>query len=190
MKHVYSVDESYRQKRMASLLSGVKTVVDVGFSDMPNSYLKNEVIIGVDPNAIEQPENYSDVFRGDLKQFFLATNQCVDAIYAGELIEHLEDPIQFLRECIGGLAVGGRLVLSTPNPNSPIERLLTIMLTRRYFYTSDHLMLYPQRWLIRMLEYVGFRDVELYSGGFPIPRLGCVPFPRPWCHQTIAVARK
>jgi SAM-dependent methyltransferase len=116
------------------------------------------------------------------------SNSEFDAITAGEILEHLEDPMGFLRACYETLAPGGILVLSTPNPNSPIERLLTITLSRRFFYTDDHIMLFPQRWLIRMLERSGFSDVRLYSGGFPVPPLGLVPFPRAWCYQTIASA--
>ena len=96
--------------------------------------------------------------------------------------------MSFLRACRETLAPGGTLVLSTPNPNSFIERLLTITLSRRFFYTNDHVMLFPQRWLIRMLERSGFSDVQLYSGGFPVPPLGLIRFPRAWCYQTIASA--
>lgn len=105
---------------------------------------------------------------------------------AGEILEHLEAPVDFLRRCCGLLTQGGLMVLSTPNPNSPVERLLTITMSRRFFYTSEHVCIYPQRWLVRMMENAGFRGIRLYSGGFPVPLIGLVPFPRPWCHQTIA----
>ena len=38
-----------------------------------------------------------------------------DAIIASEIIEHLENPRQFARECYALLEPGGRIVLSTPN---------------------------------------------------------------------------
>ena len=92
---------------------------------------------------------------------------------------------------------GGIIVLTTPNPTSPIERLLTTPLSRRFFYGKGgvyqpfgHICLYPQRWLIRMLEVAGFTGVKLSSGGFPLPGVGLVPFPRPWCYQTIAEAAR
>jgi predicted SAM-dependent methyltransferase len=113
-----------------------------------------------------------------------------DAIIAGELIEHLEDPLRFLRECHQTLVVGGVLVLSTPNPNSFIERLLTLNMSEKYFYTKEHVMLYPQRWLKRIMSIAGFSDIKMYSGGMVFPVFSTIPFPRPWCYQTIALGKK
>jgi SAM-dependent methyltransferase len=42
-----------------------------------------------------------------------------DAIMASEIIEHLENPRHFARECFKLLKQGGHLFLSTPNVNSP-----------------------------------------------------------------------
>lgn len=47
-----------------------------------------------------------------------------DMIYAGEVIEHLFNPDLFLSEAFRVLKEGGYLVLSTPNFNSWINRLL------------------------------------------------------------------
>ena len=166
-------------------------MADIGFAQTPNPYLQADWLIGVDPAATSVPSNYQNIYRGTLQQF-CETNPTTtfDSILAGELLEHLYHPMQFLQQCFDALAPGGVLVLSTPNPNSPIERLLTLRLNRRFFYTQDHLMLFPQRWLLRMLETAGFIRCQLLSGGFPCPVLGLIPFPRPWCYQTIAVAYK
>ncbi len=187
---MYTVSEAYRLKRMARLVGDKQRIIDVGFAHQPNPFFDCPDVIGVDIEQAELPGNYREVFRGTLAQWSAEGHQPVDALVAGEIIEHVERPIDFLRECRDAIAPGGQLVLSTPNPNSPIEQLLTITLSRRFFYTQDHLMLFPQRWLIRMLEVAGFTDVTLYSGGFPLPVFGLVPFPRPWCHQTIATATR
>ena len=42
-----------------------------------------------------------------------------DCIVALEIIEHLENPRNFVRECFKLLAPGGKLILSTPNVDSP-----------------------------------------------------------------------
>lgn len=47
-----------------------------------------------------------------------------DAIVALELIEHLENPRHFLRECCRLLRPGGVLVLSTPNLANPVSQAL------------------------------------------------------------------
>mgnify|MGYP005850241745 CR=1 FL=1 len=187
---MYTVSEIYRLKRMAGMVESKHRIIDVGFAHQPNPFLANAQIIGVDVEQAPLPENYQDAFYGTLAQWHEAGHAPAEALVAGEIIEHVEQPIDFLRDCFRVIAPGGLLVLSTPNPNSFIERLLTLTLSRRFFYSQDHLMLFPQRWLIRMLETANFRDVQLYSGGFPVPMFGLVPFPRSWCYQTIATATR
>jgi SAM-dependent methyltransferase len=185
--------ERLRLQRMAALAKRSGTIADVGFRQCPNPFLESGNVIGIDPNATESDlaPNYSDFFSGTLLGYLRAKGEeQLDAVLAGELIEHLEAPLTFLRECYLALKPGGRLVLSTPNPNSFIERLLTLTLSRRYFYTIEHISLIPQRWLVRMMEMAGFSNVRLYSGGFPLPFIGLIPFPRPWCYQTIATGEK
>ncbi|WP_434049447.1 class I SAM-dependent methyltransferase [Marinobacter salarius] len=185
--------ESLRLRRMASLVSHGRSIADVGFYQCPNPFLAAEKVVGIDPNADKRnlAYHYSDMFSGTLADYIDAIGpESFDVVLAGELIEHLEVPVDFLRDCYRSLKPGGRIVLSTPNPNSLIERLLTLSLSRQYFYTTEHVMLIPQRWLIRMMEIAGFENIRLYSGGFPFPLLGLVPFPRPWCYQTIATGEK
>ncbi len=183
--------EAYRFKKMARLCADRSRVLDLGCACAPNTHLRNPEVIGLDQTRVAAPENYREMVVGDVRdlpQPFGAAS--FDCVVAGELLEHLERPLDFLRGCAETLQPGGLLILSTPNPNSPMERLLTLNLSRRYFYTSAHVCIYPQRWLIRMMEIAGFGDVELFSGGLPFPGLGLVPFPRPWCYQTIGTARK
>ena len=47
-----------------------------------------------------------------------------DCLVATELIEHLENPRHFLRQCFSALRPGGLLLLSTPNVDSPFSKAL------------------------------------------------------------------
>jgi len=174
---------------MARLGAFGNKLLDVGCCQLPNEYLSNAYVMGVDTSPGELPDNYSEFHCGDFSEL-RANSNLFDVVNAGEIIEHLERPIDFLRECLALLSDGGALVLSTPNPHSIFESLLNITLNERYFYTADHVMLFPQRWLKRMLRVAGFSRIEMYSGGIPLPLVGLVPFPRPWCHQTIVRAWK
>lgn len=183
--------ESYRLKKMANLVKDCQSILDLGWCQNPNPYFNNQDVVGLDLNLGQIPRNYSQCIQGDvtkLEDHF--TGETFNAVVAGEIIEHLENPLTLLRGCFHVLKTNSILVLSTPNPNSLIERLLTLNLSRRYFYSSDHITLFPQRWLIRVMELAGFKQVNLLSGGFPLPFWGTIPFPRPWCYHTIAIGKK
>ena len=180
--------ENYRLRKMAKLVRGYNRILDLGWAEIPNSYLSNRSVQGLDLTERKPPENYSEVHVGDVMALPNPLEACsIDAILAGEIIEHLENPSAFLRGCFSTLDVGGILVISTPNPLSPIELFLNLFLSRKLFYARDHVMLIPQRWLIRLMENAGFSEVRLLSGGFPIPFLGLIPVPRQFTYQTIAI---
>lgn len=176
---MYLIKGNYRLKKMAKLVSSANRVLDLGCMQQPNVYLNNKMVIGMDLNNGKLPPNYKELVVGDvmnLLSFF--EKDFFDAIVAGEIIEHLERPIDFLRNCYEIMSSGGQLVISTPNPHSIFEFLLTINLSRKYFYHPVHVCLYPQRWLIRMFERVGFKNVQVIAGGTELPIIGTVPSSR------------
>jgi SAM-dependent methyltransferase len=176
-----------------------RDVLDVGFSQHPNPYIEAENLVGLDLEECPPPANYSSAHSGnalELPEPFSA--ESFDCVVAGEILEHVREPIRLLESFQATLRPGGRLVLSTPNPHSPAETVCNVFLNRSILYSREHITLYPQRWLIRMLELSGFEKVKLMSGGIQcplvgtgrFPRFGLIPFPRPFCYQTIAVATK
>lgn len=65
------------------------------------------------------------------ENFHTKMPQLYDGIVALEIIEHIENPRHFLRECYALLKPGGILILSTPNVDNP--RSLLSLLTRGHF---------------------------------------------------------
>lgn len=101
-----------------------------------------------------------------------------DAVFAGEVIEHVLDPDRLLREIRRTLAVGGVLVLSSPNLGSWFNRLSLLLgwqplgagtsfyhdVGRPHFLRfgggdggTEHLRLYTLRALVELLQVSGFR---------------------------------
>jgi SAM-dependent methyltransferase len=70
-----------------------------------------------------------------------------DAVMALEIIEHLENPRQVLRQIRALLPVGGQLVLSTPNIANPVSQAL----------------------FLRSWQFQWFRDVDYHEQGHITP---------------------
>jgi SAM-dependent methyltransferase len=83
-----------------------------------------------------------------------------DTILAGELIEHLHNPGQFLECSARALKRGGRLVLSTPNVFSLMLNLMYWKNYDRAFNPEHALWLCPQT-LRELLGRCGFRLAKL-----------------------------
>ncbi len=94
-----------------------------------------------------------------------------DAVWAGEVIEHVADTSGWLSELRRVLRSGGALVLSTP-AHEPLARL-ALGLSGRAFRAhfdprSDHLRFYTRRTVVALLEDFGFERIETRAlGGLP-----------------------
>jgi 2-polyprenyl-6-hydroxyphenyl methylase/3-demethylubiquinone-9 3-methyltransferase len=94
-----------------------------------------------------------------------------DAVWAGEVIEHVADTAAWLSQVRRVLRSGGRLLLSTPD-HGPLLRLRLACSTRAFATHFDprgeHLRFYVRPTLVALLEDFGFEDVEVRAaGGLP-----------------------
>lgn len=99
-----------------------------------------------------------------------------DAVWAGEVIEHVLDTAAWLSEVRRVLRSGGSLLLSTPN-NGPLSligaALSSPAYAGRFNPQGDHLRFYNRATLSLLLESFGFEAVEIQShGGLPGGRRG------------------
>jgi ubiquinone/menaquinone biosynthesis C-methylase UbiE len=95
----------------------------------------------------------------------------VDAVWAGETIEHVADTAGWLSEVRRVLRPGGRLLLSTPDHGR--LSVLWLACSRRAFEArfdprADHLRFYTRPALTRLLGDFGFREVAVRAAvGLP-----------------------
>ncbi|HEV3069891.1 MAG TPA: class I SAM-dependent methyltransferase [Solirubrobacteraceae bacterium] len=106
-----------------------------------------------------------------------------DAVWAGEVIEHVADTAGWLSQARRVLRPGGLLLLSTP-AHGPLT-LLRVALSRRAFAArfdphSDHLRFYSRTTLAELLGEFGFAEIAIRG-------LGGVPGAR---RTLLAVARR
>jgi len=69
-------------------------------------------------------------------KFPVVFDERFDCVIATEIIEHLENPRYFLRQCFQTLRPGGLLIISTPNVDSPFSRAAYVR-TGQFRWFSD-----------------------------------------------------
>jgi 2-polyprenyl-3-methyl-5-hydroxy-6-metoxy-1,4-benzoquinol methylase len=157
-------------------------VLDVGCS---TGYLAQVLVqrgnrvsgIEVDPTAATRAREWcEEVVVGDVETVRLPFEAgTFDVVLCADVIEHLRDPLSFLRRTRIVLRGGGRLVLSTPNiANWSIRASL---LAGRFRYTDrgildrTHTHLFTRRSLIECLDAAGY-DIEDLDFTVPVPLVG------------------
>lgn len=162
--------ERYRQFAR-HLPSHIKNVLDVGChvgrgGKEMKSYLEDLVLYGLDcvQDFLDQiPANvYSHKICVESTKDISLENSSLDAIVAGEFIEHLypQDVDQTLREFFRLLKPGGNLLLTTPNPN-----YLVLKLTGKSVIGGPHVSEHYINNLRKQLKEVGFNQIKFLGSG-------------------------
>ncbi len=159
-----------RLRKIAALVRG-QTVLDIGYAQVPNPYLRDCHRVGFDLN---RPTNtlvrYDEEICGDANSIAETLHgRQFDTIICGELIEHLENPYAFLRDLRQLLTQNGRLIVTTPNPLGWPVVICEILRLRRFFYTTEHLYYLLPRWVVRLLEHSGYSVAAIRAVGWWLP---------------------
>jgi hypothetical protein len=101
--------------------------------------------------------------RGDVTdpaRLLAALEDCPDVVVAGELIEHLENPLQFLKRFAAtGRLSGKTLIISTPNATALHNFLIGLL--RRESTHHDHLCILSYKTLATLCTRAGFPEWEI-----------------------------
>lgn len=123
-----------------------------------------------------------DYVQGDLTQHLLA-DQSVDLLLCSEVIEHVADSTSLLHAMAAVLAPGGKLILTTPQPYSPVEMLgkiaflpgvvqLLRWIYREAIEPTGHINLLTRQELEAQCAGAGLRVLEREVLGFYLPVIG------------------
>lgn len=180
-----------RLRKIAALVKG-RDVLDIGYAQEPNPFFEGCRRVGYDLNL---PRNggvrYDEEIQGDVRQIAdRLRGRRFDTIVCGELVEHLENPYQFLRDIHDLLSTDGRLILTTPNPLGWPVFLCEIFRLRRFFYTTEHLYYFLPRWVVRLAELSGYEMERIVPVGIWLPG-AAIPFaPIALSYHVVYVAHK
>lgn len=109
------------------------------------------------------------LIRADLSRPLPFRDGALDGIFAGEVIEHLFDPVTFLIECRRVLGPDGSIVLTTPNLAALTDRIRFIVgrsprqIDALHPYLVLHIRPFTYRSLARTLTACGFIPTRLRS---------------------------
>ncbi len=136
-----------------------------------------------DPGAVRALQEWGvDARVGDAEDPPFEEGQ-FDAVYAGEIVEHLAHPHEALRRWVELLKPGGRLVVTTPNRRHLLTRVRGFELVEN----PEHLFEWDVRELRRAVSAAGAEIDSLEGLTLPLPVY--VPG-RGWRDLTPAVVRR
>ena len=116
---------------------------------------------------IMREAGYSDVYVQSAEAINL--DEQFDTVIAGELIEHLGNPGQFLASARKHIRPGGRLVLTTPNPFSLSYSAYALLKYPKTCSNAQHTIWLCRETLKNLLERYGYRVVHFGLVGYYRP---------------------
>jgi len=147
-----------------------KTLLDIGAGDLPISkglITKKTLTLDGDKN------NHPDILCHLTSKEWPVEKELADVIIAGEIIEHLDDNLSFLKECHRILKKDGRIILSTPNVCSFKNRLKVLFGKlpeycagpKRFRDLNHHLTDFNLPELKKLLGEAGFKTLRAKTNG-------------------------
>jgi len=185
IQQVVSEDDPFTLKRYEQFYKffplGTRKILDVGCNTGRGGLRLKELnssyeLYGLDcvkERLAKLPDCYADAIYG-LSNEIPVEDKFFDAIVAGEFLEHLypADVDKTLCEFQRILKIGGRLLLTTPNP-----AYLRLRLTGGTVFSGVHLTQHFPSVLKTRMKMHGFSRIRIYGSGKVSRYIGCrVPF--------------
>jgi len=152
------------------------TILDVGCGCGANARVvkarwPRAQVIGIEPNADAAGaarEVCDRVFHGTLEEWLAAGDEVppVDAIILSDVLEHIADPVQWLRTMASRPEIANAMwIISVPNFGIWYNRLRTLAGRFDYawsgLYDRTHLRFYTRKSIRRLIEYCGLEVVAM-----------------------------
>jgi SAM-dependent methyltransferase len=140
-----------------------KQVVDFGCgAGIFFDYIKGvaDKCIGVD-----LAEPFARHLRSEGHEFYKYDSEIpkriADVVVSFDTLEHVPDPIEFLKKIFKTLKPGGTLIIGVPNQNDYLKKIVPEYL--KFFYHKSHLWYFTMDSLSLLLEKCGFKVIKKQS---------------------------
>lgn len=111
--------------------------------------LNNEMV------KILEKENFS--VKNDINKF----DEKFDLICMFHVLEHLDQPIEILKDIKSKMEKDSTLIVEVPHANDALIKKYDCEKFKDFTFWSEHLVLYTKETLKKVLELAGFKDIEI-----------------------------
>lgn len=134
-------------------------LLDIGCGSSPEAFKNLEknnntvIYLDISQEALNGAKNQVGKNHGFEKIFIISnemipiTDEALDIIFAGEIIEHVKEPKRFLDTCATLLKKNSTLILTTPNSNALTYRILG----RKFGRNEQHISLQSYDSMVELL---------------------------------------
>lgn len=143
-----------------------KIISDIGcgcgaFLDFLQGVVKNIV-------AIEPSEIYRQIMRKKGFETYAYIEEAksnwsnkIDIITSFDVIEHVEEPKDFMKDIYDLLSDGGQAIIGTPTEAPIMRKLLGEIYEKKLLFSTQHIWIFSEKNLRKMAIEIGFKKVEI-----------------------------
>lgn len=169
-REIYRVYKSYQQDRLQHIvpfLTASSRLLEVGASSGQFLvHIKDKV---AEVNAIELDKACCAFLGSELgieaDAEFLENSrfadQAYDVVCAFQVIEHVEQPTEFLKTLRQATKRGGTIFIEAPNLHDPLLSVWGLSTYQKFFYHSAHLHYFTEASLRKVAREAGFRPDQI-----------------------------
>lgn len=152
----YTGTDCFRHKTMADIGCGAGAFLD---------FLSGvcEVAIGIEPS-----ETYRQIMNEKGYQTYAYADEAivdwqgkVDVVTSFDVIEHVEEPVQFLKDINMLLSKTGGAIIGTPTDAPVMRQMLGNIYEQKLLFSTQHLWVFSEKNLKMMAKEAGFEQIEV-----------------------------
>ena len=162
-----------RIKRIKDLINSDTEILEIGsstghFLESIKGQVSKVVGIELDPNHVKFAKEFCDleIYEQPLEEIKFG-NQKFDVIFMFQVFEHIQNPIEFLKNCKKILKPNGTIYVEVPNVDDILLSVYGIQSFKKRYFRAPHVYYYSKTTLEKMFTKAGFqgnaKTIQEYS---------------------------